>query len=87
MILNIFAGVESIVAVPLPSSKVCRLEIIHKEHRSEAETTKHLVRWTGSLPQKLPTLLTKLEKAFDNEQMSEMALRAHFAALQEEWAK
>ncbi|XP_043269884.1 folliculin [Venturia canescens] len=83
---NNFLGVESTVAVPLPCSSVCRLEIIAEEHRSETEPSSHLVRWAGNLPLKLPTLLIKLEKSLDNDQMSDGVLRAHFAALQEEWA-
>lgn len=80
-------GVESTVAVPLPCPSVCRLEIIAEEHRSKSDSRSHLVKWTGTLPAKLPTLLVKIEKSLSNEQMTDSVLRAHFAALQEEWAK
>lgn len=82
----IFSGVEASVAVPLPSSNVCRLDIIPNEHRME-NINSHVVRWTGVLPQKLPTLLLKLEKSLENKKLGESVLKAHFTSLQEEWAK
>lgn len=80
-----FIGVDTSVAVPLPSSNICRVDIIPKEHKVENKTS-HIVRWTGTLPVKLPTLLVKIEKSFDNEKLGEPVLRAHLVALQEEWA-
>lgn len=80
-----FIGVSTSVAVPLPCINVCRLDIIPAEHRTE-NTSSHVVRWTGTLPTKLPTLLTKMEKSFDNEKLGEPVLKAHFTALQVEWA-
>lgn len=46
-----------------------------------------MVKWTGALPPKLPTLLTKIEKSLDNEKLGNSVLKAHFATLLEEWAK
>lgn len=83
-VLNI--GVDTSVAVPLPSSSICRLDIIPKEPRMES-TKSHVVKWEGTLPAKLPTLLVKIEKSLDNEKLGEPVLRSHFRALQEEWAK
>ncbi|XP_031826521.1 folliculin [Nomia melanderi] len=80
-----FIGVDTSVAVPLPCANVCRLDIISEEHKIE-NTNSHIVRWTGTLPLKLPTLLTKIEKSLDNEKLGNSTLKAHFAALQEEWA-
>lgn len=74
------------MAVPLPCASVCRLDIIFNEHKIE-NTKSHVVKWTGTLPAKLPTLLTKLEKSLDNEKLGNSVLKAHFATLQEEWAK
>lgn len=81
-----FLGVDTSVAVPLPCASVCRLDIILNEHQVE-NTNSHIVKWTGVLPAKLPTLLTKIEKSLDNEKLGNSVLRAHFATLQEEWAK
>ncbi|XP_046432380.1 uncharacterized protein LOC124185547 [Neodiprion fabricii] len=80
-----FIGVDTSVAVPLLSSEICRLDIIPKEHKMANENS-YLIRWAGTLPAKLPTLLVKIEKAFDNEKLGEPVLKAHFVALQEEWA-
>ncbi|XP_076635484.1 folliculin [Colletes latitarsis] len=80
-----FIGMDTSVAVPLPCASVCRLDIISDEHKVE-NSQSHIVRWTGSLPLKLPTLLTKIERSLDNEKLGNSTLKAHFAALQEEWA-
>ncbi|XP_053995100.1 uncharacterized protein LOC128885211 [Hylaeus volcanicus] len=80
-----FIGMDISVAVPLPCASVCRLDIMSDEHKVE-NSQSHVVRWTGSLPLKLPTLLTKIEKSLDNEKLGNSTLKAHFAALQEEWA-
>lgn len=77
---------DTTVAVPLPCPHVCRLDIIPPEHRSE-NSQSHVIRWTGVLPPKLPTLLMKMEKSIENENLTDSVLRSHFAALQEEWAK
>jgi len=74
------------VAIPLPCASVCRLDIILNEHKFE-NTKSHIVKWTGVLPSKLPTLLTKIEKSLDNEKLGNSVLKAHFATLLEEWAK
>jgi len=78
--------VDTSVAVPLPCANVCRLDIILNEHKIE-NTNSHIVKWAGALPAKLPTLLTKIEKSLDNEKLGNSVLKAHFATLQEEWAK
>ncbi|KAG7202447.1 hypothetical protein KM043_018747 [Ampulex compressa] len=80
-----FIGVDTMVAVPLPCANVCRLDIISEDHKVE-NTNSHIVKWAGTLPRKLPTLLTKVEKSLDNEKLGNSVLRAQFAALQEEWA-
>ncbi|XP_012283944.1 folliculin isoform X2 [Orussus abietinus] len=80
-----FIGVDTLVAVPLPCANVCRLDVVPAEHMP-AGTKSHIVKWTGNVPAKLPTLLNKLEKSLDNEKLPDSVLRAHFAALQEEWA-
>ncbi|XP_026297461.1 uncharacterized protein LOC100578937 isoform X3 [Apis mellifera] len=80
-----FIGVDTSVAVPLPCVNVCRLDIVADEHKVE-NSNSHIVRWAGTLPLKLPTLLTKIEKSLENEKLGNSALKAHFAALQEEWA-
>lgn len=80
-----FIGVDTSVAVPLPCANVCRLDIVSDEHKTE-NSSSHIVRWTGTLPLKLPTLLTKIEKSLDNEKIENSTLKTHFAALQEEWA-
>ncbi|XP_071878548.1 folliculin [Bombus fervidus] len=80
-----FIGVDTSVAVPLPCANVCRLDIVTDEHKVE-NSSSHIVRWTGTLPLKLPTLLTKIEKSLENEKLGNSTLKAHFAALQEEWA-
>lgn len=80
-----FIGVDTSVAVPVPCASVCRLDIISEQHQIE-NASSHVVRWTGTLPLKLPTLLTKIEKSLDNEKLGNSTLKAHFAALQEEWA-
>ncbi|XP_017795617.1 PREDICTED: uncharacterized protein LOC108577040 [Habropoda laboriosa] len=80
-----FIGVDTSVAVPLPCASVCRLDIVADEHKVE-NASSHVVRWTGTLPLKLPTLLIKIEKSLDNEKLGNSTLKAHFAALQEEWA-
>lgn len=74
------------MAVPLPCANVCRLDIILHEHQIE-DAKSHIVKWTGALPPKLPTLLTKIEKSLDNEKLGNSILKAHFATLLEEWAK
>ena len=74
------------MAVPLPCAEVCRLDILPVEHRTE-NARSHVVRWTGILPSKLPTLLIKLEKSLDNEKLVDSVLKVHFSTLQEEWAK
>lgn len=79
-----FIGVDTSVAVPLPSANVCRLDIIADEHK--LGNTSHIVKWTGSLPVKLPTLLIKLEKSLEDEKLGNSVLKAHFIALQKEWA-
>ncbi|KYQ59824.1 Folliculin [Trachymyrmex zeteki] len=78
-------GVDTSVAVPLPCATVCRLDIILNEHKVE-NVKSYIVKWIGSLPTKLPTLLTKIEKSLDNEKLGNSVLKAHFATLQEEWA-
>ncbi|KAL6263627.1 hypothetical protein P5V15_006413 [Pogonomyrmex californicus] len=80
-----FIGVDTSVAVPLPCASVCRLDIILNEHKV-GNTKSHIVKWTGILPTKLPTLLIKIEKLLDNEKLGNSVLKAHFATLQEEWA-
>ncbi|XP_076670378.1 folliculin-like [Andrena cerasifolii] len=80
-----FIGVDTSVAVPLPCASVCRLDIVSDDHKVE-NSSSHVVRWMGTLPLKLPTLLTKIEKSLDNEKLGNSTLKAHFAALQEEWA-
>lgn len=80
-----FIGVDTSVAVPLPSANVCRLDIIADEHKA-GNTTSHIVKWAGSLPMKLPTLLIKLEKSLEDEKLGNSVLKAHFIALQKEWA-
>lgn len=77
---------DTSVAVPLPSANVCRLDIIADEHKVE-NTPSHIVKWTGLLPLKLPTLLVKLEKSLEDEKLGNSVLKAHFVALQKEWAK
>lgn len=77
---------DTAVAVPLPCASVCRLDIILNEHKIE-NAKSHIVKWAGALPTKLPTLLMKIEKSLDNEKLGNSALKAHFATLQEEWAK
>lgn len=72
--------------MPLPCAEICRLDILPEEHRTE-NTRSHVVRWTGVLPQKLPTLLVKLEKSLDNKKLVDSVLKVHFSTLQEEWAK
>ncbi|XP_014602087.1 PREDICTED: folliculin isoform X3 [Polistes canadensis] len=81
-----FIGVDTSVAVPLPSANVCRLDIISDEHKAE-NTPSHIVKWTGLLPLKLPTLLLKLEKSLEDKKLGNSVLKAHFIALQKEWAK
>ncbi|KAL6430538.1 hypothetical protein ACFW04_007850 [Cataglyphis niger] len=80
-----FIGVDTSVAIPLPCASVCRLDIILNEHTLE-NAKSHIVKWTGTLPPKLPTLLTKIEKSLDNEKLENSVLKAHFATLLEEWA-
>lgn len=80
-----FIGVDTSVAVPLPCATVCRLDIILNEHKV-GNAKSHIVKWTGTLPIKLPTLLTKIEKSLNNEKLGNSVLKAHFATLQEEWA-
>ncbi|CAL7935788.1 unnamed protein product [Xylocopa violacea] len=80
-----FIGVDTSVAVPLPCANVCRLDIVADEHKIE-NSSSHVVRWTGILPLKLPTLVTKIEKSLENEKLGNSTLKAHLAALQEEWA-
>ncbi|OXU20346.1 hypothetical protein TSAR_000051 [Trichomalopsis sarcophagae] len=79
-----FISVDTSVAVPLPCSEVCRLDILPVEHVGD-DTRTHVVRWTGVLPSKLPTLLIKLEKSLDNEKLVDSVLKVHFSTLQEEW--
>lgn len=85
-IIRLISGVDTSVAVPLPCANVCRLDIVADEHKVE-NSNSHIVRWTGILPLKLPTLLIKIEKSLENEKLGNSTLKAHFAALQEEWAK
>ncbi|KAJ8678934.1 hypothetical protein QAD02_014721 [Eretmocerus hayati] len=80
-----FISVDTLVAVPMPCAEVCRLDIVPVQHRTE-DTRSHILRWTGDLPAKLPTLLVKLEKAFDNQKLADSVLRVHFSTLKEEWA-
>ncbi|XP_020290798.1 folliculin [Pseudomyrmex gracilis] len=80
-----FIGMDTSVAVPMPCASVCRLDIILNEHKIE-NAKSHIVKWTGALPAKLPTLLTKIEKSLDNDKIGNSVLKAHFATLQEEWA-
>ncbi|XP_072757656.1 folliculin [Anoplolepis gracilipes] len=80
-----FIGVDASVAIPLPCASVCRLDIILNEHKLE-NSKSHIVKWTGALPPKLPTLLIKIEKSLDNEKLGNSVLKAHFATLLEEWA-
>lgn len=72
--------------MPLPCANVCRLDITTDEHRMATKNS-CIVKCTNTLPSKLPTLLTKVEKSLDNEALGNNVLQAHFAALQEEWAK
>ncbi|KAK0168066.1 hypothetical protein PV327_001904 [Microctonus hyperodae] len=81
-----FLGVDPSVAVPVSCSNVCRLDIISEEHRQTSEARSHVVKWTGSLPIKLPTILIKLEKYINNDKLEDSVLKAQFIALQEEWA-
>ncbi|XP_011310592.1 folliculin [Fopius arisanus] len=80
-----FLGIDTLVAVPAPSSHICRLDIIPEEHKSTYPRSP-ILRWTGELPQKLPTLVAKLEKYIYNDKLENNVLRAQFIALQEEWA-
>ncbi|XP_071557157.1 folliculin isoform X2 [Temnothorax nylanderi] len=80
-----FIGVDTSVAVPLPCASVCRLDIILNEHKV-GNAKSHIVKWAGTLPTKLPTLLIKIEKSLDNEKLGNSVLKAHFTTLQEEWA-
>lgn len=72
--------------MPLPCADVCRLDILPVEHRTE-DARSHMIKWTGVLPSKLPTLLIKLEKSLENEKIIDSVLEVHFSTLQEEWAK
>ena len=74
------------MAVPLPCTDVFRIDILPMQHRTE-NSKPYLIKWTGHLPTKLPTLLVKMEKSFDNEKLLDSVLKVHFYTLQEEWAK
>ncbi|XP_014209477.1 folliculin [Copidosoma floridanum] len=79
-----FISVDTSIAVPLPCSQICRLDIVPADHRIQS-TRSHVVKWTGVLPVKLPNLLIKLEKAFDNKKLNDSLLESYFYNLQEEW--
>ena len=74
------------MAVPLPCAEVCRLDVLPEEHKTENNKT-HVVRWTGILPSRLPTLQVKLERALDNKILIDSVVKKHFSTLQEEWSK
>lgn len=80
-----FIGVDTSIAIPMVCTTVCRLDIIAKPHELQ---TKHfyIVKWTGTLPQKLPTILTKIETTLENEKLGNSALQIRLAVLQQEWA-
>ncbi|XP_063979848.1 folliculin [Diachasmimorpha longicaudata] len=80
-----FLGVNTLVAVPVPSPHICRLDIIPEELKNSHQQSL-ILRWAGKLPQKLPTLVSKLEKYIHNEKLEHNVLRAQFIAIQEEWA-
>ncbi|XP_034939749.1 folliculin [Chelonus insularis] len=80
-----FLGVDQSIAVPVPCSSVCRLDIVPEDHR-QSDTKSHIVKWTGILPNKLPTLLIKLEKYLDNKKLDDTVVKTQFMVLQEEWA-
>ncbi|XP_014232789.1 folliculin [Trichogramma pretiosum] len=80
-----FISVDTSVAVPFPCAAVCRLDILPEEHLTEGNKS-HVVRWTGQLPAKLPTLQIKLEKALGNDKLTDTVLHVHFSTLQEEWS-
>lgn len=80
-----FIGVDSAVAVPLPCKNICRLDIVSvKESQNLVD---YFIRWLGTLPAKLPTLLIKIEKSLDNEKLVDSVLKIHLNVLQEEWAR
>ncbi|XP_008559071.1 folliculin isoform X1 [Microplitis demolitor] len=80
-----FLGIDSSAAVPVCCSNVCRLDIVSND-RLTSDTKSYVVKWSGVLPNKLPTLVLKLEKYLDNDKLDDVVLKAQFMALQEEWA-
>lgn len=82
-----FIGVDTSVAIPMPCATVCRLDIISAIHDQTMQTVyTYTVKWMGMLPSKLPTIMTKIETSLDNKKLGNTALKAHLAALQEEWS-
>lgn len=85
-----FLGIDSSVAVPVSCSNICRLDIVSDKQRDQlsSDTTNpwYMVKWSGVLPNKLPTLLNKLEKYLDNDKLDEVVLNKQLLILQQEWA-
>ncbi|CAG5087001.1 Similar to flcn: Folliculin (Xenopus tropicalis) [Cotesia congregata] len=83
-----FLGIDSSVAVPVCCSNICRLDIVSDKQRHElsSDTKPYVVKWSGVLPNKLPTLVNKLEKYLDNDKLDEVVLNKQLLVLQQEWA-
>ncbi|XP_065345255.1 folliculin [Cloeon dipterum] len=80
-------GVSSSVRLPspLPSSAVL-IEITKGDQnvKSNGQSLKFSVK-APKPPARWPTLLTKMDKALQNDFLTPMALHCHFVALKEEW--
>lgn len=66
-------------AVPQPSSKVFRIDFLADD--------KMTIKWSGDLPSKLPDLLQKIVKAFDEGLFNNEVLEKQLKVLLQEWKK
>lgn len=71
-------SVLSHVAVPQPSEHIFRIEFIDDSNDVH-------VKWSGSLPNKLPDLLTRIFKSIDETLLTDFVLQKQIRVLVEEW--
>lgn len=71
-----FFGCGLNVAVPQPNDEIVRIDIVNDEY--------HL-KWNGELPEKIPTLLTKIMKSLQNNLVQDEVLDTQINVFVEEW--
>ncbi|XP_073837537.1 folliculin [Musca autumnalis] len=74
-------SISNEIAVPIASASVFRVDFLPETD----DGNDILVKWPGTVPNKLPDLLVKLLKAVNETRFTELVLNRHTKVLVEEW--